>query len=59
MWQENSFAYTLKDNSKFSPPHTRRPGSYAPNSRKYSLLIANKPPAWVGDLQKENYTSIP
>lgn len=45
--------FTLNDSSKFSPPQTRRPGSYAPNSKKYSLLIANKPPACVGDLSNK------
>lgn len=42
---------TLKDNSRFSPPQILYPGSYRPSSSKYSLSIANNPPAIVGDLK--------
>uniref|UniRef100_A0A182UT60 Uncharacterized protein n=1 Tax=Anopheles merus TaxID=30066 RepID=A0A182UT60_ANOME len=38
----------LKLSSKFSPPQTSRPESYAPSSRKNFRLMANRPPAWVG-----------
>ena len=41
---------TLKESSKFSPPQIFKPSSYAPISKKYFLSMANKPPAWVGDL---------
>lgn len=44
---------TLNEISKFSPPQTSIPGSYAPISKKYSLSAANKPPAIVGDLYIE------
>ena len=43
---------TLNEISKFSPPHTSIPGSYAPISKKYFLSAANNPPAMVGDLDK-------
>lgn len=43
--------HTLNDISKFSPPQTFIPASYSPISKKYSLSIANKPPAIVGDLE--------
>lgn len=46
----NKQLYTLKDISRFSPPQTFIPASYSPMSKKYSLSIANNPPAMVGDL---------
>ena len=42
---------TLKESSKFSPPQTFIPGSYSPKWWKYSLSMANSPPAIVGDLK--------
>lgn len=47
-----SWAPTLKDSSKFSPPQISKPGSYKPNLTKNSLLIENSPPAMVGDLKE-------
>lgn len=41
---------TLKDISKFSPPHIFIPASYSPISMKYFLSMAKSPPAIVGDL---------
>lgn len=41
---------TLKEISRFSPPQMSMPASYWPISLKYFLLIANNPPAIVGDL---------
>lgn len=41
---------TLKEISRFSPPQMSMPASYWPISLKYFLLMANKPPAMVGDL---------
>ena len=42
---------TLKESSKFSPPQMFIPGSYSPKWWKYSLSMANSPPAIVGDLK--------
>lgn len=52
-----TFLLTLNDSSKFSPPHISIPESYFPRWLKYSRLIANKPPAMVGDLKNRNMTN--
>lgn len=40
--------HTRNDISRFSPPQIFICGSYAPISKKYSLLMANRPPAIAG-----------
>ena len=51
IWDNQRGKLTLKDNSKFSPPQMSMPGSYVPRCSKYSRLMANSPPAMVGDLK--------
>lgn len=55
---------TLKESSRFSPPHTSMPVSYVPRYSKYFLFTANNPPAMVGDLKEQRprkcrYVSAP
>ena len=49
---------TLKDSSRFSPPQISMPASYVPMCSKYFLLMANRPPAMVGDLILANHTDF-
>lgn len=52
-WHQPKGIHTRNDISRFSPPQMSMPLSYCPSSLKYSLSIANKPPAIVGDLKKK------
>ena len=53
-----SVILTLKEISRFSPPQMSMPESYWPISLKYFLLMANKPPAMVGDLRGDRDTVL-